>query len=74
MNHNRHFRIASGLFLVLLALPRLYAAQTATGDGGIVSPSAAVEASKLHYWTAGHGSAVILLLQAKYRGAVFPAS
>ena len=42
MNRNRHFRIAFSLFLVLLALPRLHAAQTAAGDGGIVSRSADV--------------------------------
>src|SRR5580658_7421223 len=57
----RHFRFGIVLSAILLLVPLRVSAQTASGTGTIVSRSTEVEGVKLHYLTAGHGPAVILL-------------
>jgi pimeloyl-ACP methyl ester carboxylesterase len=57
----RHFRFGIVLSAIFLLVPLRGSAQTATGAGTIVSRSAELEGVKLHYLTAGHGPAVILL-------------
>jgi pimeloyl-ACP methyl ester carboxylesterase len=53
--------LAITLCLILLVIPLRGAAQSA-GPGEIVSRSAVVEGTKLHYLTAGQGPSVVLLL------------
>src|SRR5208282_5165900 len=57
----RYFRFGVILSAIFLLVPLRGGAQTASGAGTIVSRSAEVEGVKLHYLTAGHGPAVILL-------------
>jgi pimeloyl-ACP methyl ester carboxylesterase len=58
---NRHFRFGVVLCAIFLFVPLRGSAQSASGAGTIVSRSAEVEGVTLHYLTAGHGPAVILL-------------
>ncbi|MCU1342205.1 MAG: Alpha/beta hydrolase [Candidatus Acidoferrum typicum] len=60
----RRWNIGLGitLFAMLLSVPLRGAAQSAAGQGEIVSRSATVEGIKLHYLTAGQGPSVVLLL------------
>jgi pimeloyl-ACP methyl ester carboxylesterase len=57
----RYFRFGIFLSAIFLFFPLRGSAQTANGTGTIVSRSAEMEGAKLHYLTAGHGPAVILL-------------
>jgi pimeloyl-ACP methyl ester carboxylesterase len=50
------------LFAMLLSAPLRGGAQSAAGQGEIVSRSAEVDGIKLHYLTAGQGPTVVLLL------------
>src|SRR5208282_3285313 len=59
--NRRCFRFGIVLSAIFLFVPLQERAQTASGVGAIVSRSAEVEGVKLHYLTAGHGPAVILL-------------
>ena len=59
--NRRCFRFGIVLSAIFLFVPLQGSAQTASGVGAIVSRSAEVEGVKLHYLTAGHGPAVILL-------------
>ena len=59
--NQRYFRFGIILPAIFLFVPLRGSAQTATDAGTIVSRSAEVEGIKLHYLTAGHGPAVILL-------------
>src|SRR5271166_3355842 len=59
--NRRYFRFGIVLSAVFLFVPLRGSAQTAAGVGTIVSRSAEVEGVKLHYLTAGHGPALILL-------------
>jgi len=59
--NRRCFRFGIVLSAIFLFVPLQESAQTASGVGAIVSRSAEVEGVKLHYLTAGHGPAVILL-------------
>ena len=57
----RHFRFGIVSSAIFLFVPLRGNAQTATGVGAIVSRIAEVEGIQVHYLTAGHGPAVILL-------------
>jgi pimeloyl-ACP methyl ester carboxylesterase len=62
MKRHRTFPIAITLLpLLLLSVCSAGTAQTSTGSGAIASRTVAVDGVKLHYLTAGHGPAVILL-------------
>jgi pimeloyl-ACP methyl ester carboxylesterase len=50
-----------GVLAAVLFFPSLGAAQTATSAGMIISRTAEVDGLKMHYLTAGHGPALILL-------------
>jgi pimeloyl-ACP methyl ester carboxylesterase len=57
----RHFHFGIVLSAIFLFVPLRGSARTPSGADTIVSRSADVEGAKLHYLTAGHGPAVILL-------------
>jgi pimeloyl-ACP methyl ester carboxylesterase len=61
MRSKPHFFFGIGVLAAVLFFPSLGAAQTATGAGAIISRTAEVDGLKLHYLTAGHGPALILL-------------
>ncbi len=60
MRDSRHFRQGAFLLALLLSVPFSGLAQT--GASGIASRTATVEGMKLHYLTAGHGPATVILL------------
>src|SRR5580658_2021445 len=59
--NRRHFRFGVVLSAIFLLVPLRGSAQSASGADAIISRSAEAEGVKLHYLTAGHGPAVILL-------------
>ena len=59
--NRRHFRFGVVLSAIFLLVPLRGSAQSASSADTIVSRSAEVEGVKLHYLTAGHGPALILL-------------
>ncbi|HJY85520.1 MAG TPA: alpha/beta fold hydrolase, partial [Candidatus Acidoferrales bacterium] len=59
MNNSARFRFGITLFAFFLPFPAM--AQAPVGVNVIVSRTAEVEGVRLHYLTAGHGPAVILL-------------
>src|SRR6266446_3664514 len=59
MNDSRNFHL--GVVLLALFLSTTLPAIAKTGNSAIASRTATVEGAKLHYLTAGHGPAVILL-------------
>jgi pimeloyl-ACP methyl ester carboxylesterase len=61
MVHSRNIRIAIALCMVLLPVSLPPMAQTSAGDSTIAARTAVLDGLKLHYLTAGHGPAVILL-------------
>jgi pimeloyl-ACP methyl ester carboxylesterase len=62
MNSRWHFRLGIALLsAIFLLVPLRGTAQTAAGAGTIISRDAQVAGVKLHYLTAGHGPALILL-------------
>ena len=61
MVSRRNIRIAITWCMLLLPISLPPMAQTATGDSAISSRTAVVDGLTLHYLTAGHGPAVILL-------------
>src|SRR5215475_6274315 len=54
-------RLAATVFLVFFGLAALANGQTSPGNSAIESRFGTVEGIKIHYLTAGHGPAVILL-------------
>jgi pimeloyl-ACP methyl ester carboxylesterase len=61
MNRRRYFCLGVVLSAVVLFLPAQANSQTASGTSAISSRSAEVQGTKLHYLTAGHGPALVLL-------------
>jgi pimeloyl-ACP methyl ester carboxylesterase len=61
MNGRRHFCLGIALSAIFLFAPLRATAQTVASAGTILSRDAEVDGVKLHYLTAGHGPALILL-------------
>ena len=61
MKNGRPFRFCARLAMLLLSASLPAIINAAAVDGGISSRTAEIEGVKLHYLTAGHGPAVILL-------------
>jgi pimeloyl-ACP methyl ester carboxylesterase len=61
MNRKRYFRLGIVLSAVALLVPTQANSQAMSGTSAISSRSAEVQGTKLHYLTAGHGPALILL-------------
>jgi pimeloyl-ACP methyl ester carboxylesterase len=61
MTNMQHFSLGLALAAIGLCVPSQGTAQTAAGQGTIVARDAEVDGVKLHYLTAGHGPALILL-------------
>jgi pimeloyl-ACP methyl ester carboxylesterase len=61
MNGRRHFCLSIALSAIFLFAPLHATAQTVASAGTIISRDAEVDGVKLHYLTAGHGPALILL-------------
>ena len=61
MNKTRRFCVSAVVAAIFLLIPQQGTAQTAARPGTIVARDAEVDGVKLHYLTAGHGPALILL-------------
>ncbi len=61
MNNRRRFCVCAFLAAIFVLSPQQGSAQATAGPGTIVARDAEVDGVKLHYLTAGHGPALILL-------------